>query len=121
MGPVPGILSSLEELADVPGLPVTAGDRPLTGEAAGAAELAAWEARRRAVLAAAAVPAAVPATAVADLADALSPPTLALGLAPPPPPGGEDPDAPPEPVPDRGMPFGRAVHAVLERAVLGGP
>ncbi len=124
LGPVPGVLSSLEDLAAVTGIAAAHGSAPETVsdvEPAPRAELAGWEARRHAALAAAARPAAIPATAVADLGDPDAPLTLPLGLVSPPAPGVDDPDAPMGSVEGRGMPFGRAVHAVLERAPLGLP
>ena len=127
--PARAAATSPDQLAPGPRLPPPAAT-PVAGPAAAApppTSVAAWEARRRAALAGADRPEAVAATAVADLEPADQPPTLDLGL---PPTGGAgrgeheragDDLVPPEPVAGRGMPFGRAVHAVLERAPLGVP
>jgi ATP-dependent exoDNAse (exonuclease V) beta subunit len=131
LAPVPGVLSSLDDLALVPGLPEerVAVAPSVDPSIATSEAITAWEGRRRAALATAGRPAAIPATAVAQLDDPDAPLTLALGMAPSVPAaalagpggdaGGEEGEI--DPATARGMPFGRAVHAVLERAALGSP
>ncbi len=129
MAQVPGIVHGLDDLALVPGLPyVEAGSPPGSVESLPAtpqpsAPLEEWERRRRAALVGAGRSAAIPATAVADLETPDAPPTLHLGPLAGFTGGAGDAEAglgAPLP-PGRGMPFGRAVHALLEHAALGLP
>ena len=126
LGPVPGVVHGLEQLVGLPGLaeppvatppqpPAPSSTPPSSGE-----PLAVWEARRREALSRGAVPAAVPATAVAELDDPAAAPSLPLGLDRPLPADHDDAEVPPDPgASGRGTAFGRAVHAVLEHACLG--
>ncbi len=152
LAPVPGVLSSLEELGRVRGLvaPTTAPSATASpAEVETNAEAspvgppddpAAWEAGRRVALARAVVPAAISATAVVEIDDPAEPLRLpiAIGALPveeqgdgrlagdgrPGGAGGAEDDDPgaalPRPGPGGGTAFGRAVHAVLERAPLRG-
>jgi len=131
LGPVPGVVIGLDGLADVAGLPPEPPEPPEVAEAApppppSSEALAVWEKQRQAAIERSSVPAAVPATAVADLDDPAGslPPSLDLG------PGlrrsGADVEAEAdadglavEPAAGRGTAFGRAVHAVLEQVPLG--
>jgi ATP-dependent helicase/nuclease subunit A len=129
MAGVPGIVHGLDELAGVTGL---ASEEPAAAALISgrppqrSVSLAEWEGRRRAALARAGRPAAIPATAVADLENPDEPPTLDLGpvageLGAPPLADGEEAGLLSTSATGRGMPFGRAVHALLEHAPLGAP
>ena len=130
MADVPGVVHGLDRLADVAGLPASeerpaaAAAEPVGGLPQPPVSVEAWEARRRVALSAAERPAAIPATAVADLDGPDAPHSLHLGPvvddAGSPAPGDDAAVMAPVP-PGRGMPFGRAVHAVLEDAALGVP
>ena len=119
LGPVPGVVHGLEQLVGLAGVaqpPATT--VPPTAAPASGEPLAEWEARRRDALSRAGVPAAVPATAVVELAEPATPPLLSLGLDPS--WGHHDADGRPDGgAPGRGAAFGRAVHAVLEHVALG--
>ncbi|MEO5678714.1 MAG: UvrD-helicase domain-containing protein [Acidimicrobiales bacterium] len=121
LGPVPGVVHGVEALAAVPGLTPAAAPAPPAPPPAAQVptmeDLARWADERRAVLVRAGEPAALAATAVADLGPPGAPPTLPIVL----PAGAEDeaPDDPPERPGTRGTAFGRAVHAVLEAVPLG--